>query len=251
MKDLERQFYEGIHRLSNKWRHYLPVYHDLFSGYCGENVNILEVGVFQGGSLQIWKAFFGEQANVFGIDSAQDSHRFEEEQIRIFAGDQLDRNFLEATATRIIEQTGKIDIIIDDGGHTMDMQKTTFEALYPHLIPGGIYVCEDTHTSYWPEFGGGLRNPDSFIEYAKGLVDRMNALTAFGSNDATGVYTAWRDHEVTPDFEPENEFALSTESIQFVDSLVVFRKARERKNPAGYRSFVYAGQPESLDPDGE
>lgn len=72
-------------------------------------------------------------------------------------------------------QIPKLDILIDDGGHTINQQIVTFEELYDHINDDGIYLCEDLHTSYWRNYGGGFNNPNSFIEYSKKLIDSINA----------------------------------------------------------------------------
>ena len=62
-------------------------------------------------------------------------------------------------------------ILIDDGGHTMEQQIVTFEELYDHINDGGIYLCEDVHTSYLEKFGGGYQKEGTFIEYSKKIID--------------------------------------------------------------------------------
>ena len=69
----------------------------------------------------------------------------------------------------------QVDIVIDDGGHRMQQQITSFEELYPHIQPHGVYLCEDIHTSFWPDFDGGYRRAGTFLEYSKGLIDRLYA----------------------------------------------------------------------------
>ena len=53
-----------------------------------------------------------------------------------------------------------LDILIDDGGHTMNQQITTFEVLFDKVKEDGIYLCEDLHTSYFKYFGGGYKKKD-------------------------------------------------------------------------------------------
>ena len=71
--------------------------------------------------------------------------------MHVHAGDQADRALLR----RLADDYGPFDVVIDDGGHTAAQQVASFEALFPGLRPRGAYVVEDTHTSYWPAFGGG------------------------------------------------------------------------------------------------
>src|SRR5919197_1231492 len=111
---------------------------------------------------------------------------------------------------------------IDDGGHTMAQQITTFQELYPHVQPRGVYVCEDLHTSYQPHWGGGLGRPGTFIEVAKLLVDRLHAW----------YYTA--------PGEPLDDFALDAYSLNFYDSMLVIEKrplSQPRSSMVGRPSF--------------
>ncbi|MFV8819965.1 class I SAM-dependent methyltransferase [Haliea sp. E17] len=173
MNDLERYFHNNPGKLITKWDNYWAVYERHFSRFRGRAPRVLEIGVCHGGSLQMWKHYFGPEARIYGVDIHQRSKAFEEAQIEIFIGDQEDRAFLRDLRHSIPAP----DIIIDDGGHTMLQQRNTFEELYPSLAPGGLYLCEDTHSSYWPRFGGGYRRPDSFIEYMKSHIAALGAGT--------------------------------------------------------------------------
>ena len=120
-----------------------------------KHLNLLEIGVggeedvYKGGnSLRMWKRYF-PNGNIFSIDIF-DKSIHEEKRIKIFRGDQTDASFLNDISNKI----GDIDIIIDDGSHINNHVIKTFEILFPKLKDGGIYVVEDTQTSYWPEYGG-------------------------------------------------------------------------------------------------
>jgi hypothetical protein len=91
----------------------------------------------------------------------------------------------------------------------MDQQVTTFRELFEHIADDGVYLCEDLHTSYFPEFGGGLRRPGTFIEFSKQLIDQLNA---WHTRDA-------EQHEV-------DDFTLSAHSMHFYDSILVIEKRR-------------------------
>lgn len=202
MNDLERYFTENDGRLISKWRHYFEIYDRHFSRYRGTAVTVVEVGVFEGGSLQMWKDYFGPAARIYGVDINPDVLQFAEDQIQIIVGDQGDERFLRNLAA----QLPQIDILIDDGGHTMRQQRTTLDVMLPLIAPDGVYVCEDLHTSYWREYGGGFRRRSSFIELSKRLVDSLNA---------------WHSHSrrlaVT-------EFTRSVHGIHFYDSVLVIEK---------------------------
>jgi hypothetical protein len=121
--------------------------------------------------LQIWKEYFGPSAKIFGIDINPRCKELEEEQIEIFIGDQEDRKFLKSLAEKI----PRIDILIDDGGHTMKQQINTFEELFSHIDQSGVYLCEDLHTSYWSAGGRGYNKRSTFIKYSKNFIDAINA----------------------------------------------------------------------------
>jgi hypothetical protein len=168
---LEKYFYRGKGRLVYKWVHYLPIYDQHFKRYRRKRVTIVEFGVFHGGSLQMWKNYFGRKARIIGVDFNPRCKELEEKQIEVFIGDQADRKFLR----KLREEIGPIDIIIDDGGHTMKQQITTFKEMWPGVKDGGIYVVEDLHTSYAKMYGGGYLKKGTFIEFAKHLMDQLNA----------------------------------------------------------------------------
>lgn len=167
---LEDFFFYGRHNPIRKWWHYFEIYHQYFNRFVGSNVKMLEIGVYKGGSLQMWKDYFGNKAMVVGIDIDEACKQYEDDQINICIGSQNDVDFLET----VWEQYGPFDIVLDDGSHFMEHQITTFEALFPRLKADGVYICEDTHTSYWSLFQGAFQKEDTFIEYSKKLVDEIN-----------------------------------------------------------------------------
>ncbi len=144
MNELETYFRNNNAKLINKWMHYFDIYDRHFSRFKGKEIVVLEVGVFQGGSLQMWKNYFGDRAKIYGIDINPHCKELEEENVEIFIGSQSDRKFLR----QVKESIPPIDILIDDGGHTMKQQIVTFEELFDHVKDNGVYLCEDLHTSY-------------------------------------------------------------------------------------------------------
>jgi hypothetical protein len=119
----------------------------------------------------MWKNYFGDQAKLFGLDINPDCRQLEEEQIKVLIGDQSDRDFLLSMKAKL----PRIDVLIDDGSHTMKGQIATFEVLYPHISLDGVYICEDLHSSYWMDFGGGVGRKGTFVEYSKNFIDRIHA----------------------------------------------------------------------------
>lgn len=203
MNDLENFFRANTGRLIHKWLHYFEIYDRHFAPFRGRPLNVLEFGVSQGGSLKMWRDYFGPQLRLYGVDINPNCGQFEEEGVRIFIGDQGDRQFLRNLA----KELPPIDILIDDGGHTMKQQIATFEELFGKIAPNGIYLCEDTHTSYWKRWGGGVRRRDSFIEYSKRWVDDLHA---------------WHSRE--PGRLEVGEFTRTVHSVHFYDSVVVVEK---------------------------
>jgi hypothetical protein len=171
MESLREIFDQLDGKLIQKWDHYIEVYDQYFNKYRGKEVHILEIGVSQGGSLEMWKKYFGEKMHLYGVDINPRCKELEEEQVTIFIGEQEDRNFLNELKNKI----PKIDILIDDGGHTMIQQIVTFEEMFSHIKDDGIYLCEDTHTSYIDAFHGAYKKKNSFIEYSKNFIDYLNA----------------------------------------------------------------------------
>ena len=170
--DMARLFYSHQGRLINKWVHYLDIYEREFSSWRGKSPRLLEIGVSEGGSLELWRAYFGVDATVFGvdIDPACADRVDPPNQVRI--GSQDDAAFLRA----VVEEMGTPDIVLDDGSHIGRHQLASFKVLFPLLAEGGLYVIEDLHTSYWPGFyQGGYRRSGSGIDLVKTLLDDMHA----------------------------------------------------------------------------
>lgn len=154
-----------------KWMHYFDIYERHFERFVGQKVNVLEIGVYHGGSLQMWKNYFGDKATIWGLDIDPRCKSFEEEQIHVIIGDQGDKDFWKTIKPKL----PSFDIIIDDGGHFMYQQKITFEEMFSNLSPQGVYLIEDLHTSYMEEYGGGLNRSDTFVEYSKKIIDSLHA----------------------------------------------------------------------------
>ena len=209
MNDLEKYFRNNTNRLIHKWNHYFDIYDRHFKRYRNKEIVILEIGVFQGGSLQMWKDYFGKDAKIYGIDIDPKCKDLEEENIEVFIGSQSDRKFLRS----IKESIPKIDIIIDDGGHTMKQQRVAFEELFDHVKDDGIYLCEDLMTSYWLKYGGGHKRRNTFIEYSKNFIDYLNA-----------YHSQQKSLKV-------NSFTKSVDSIHYYDGIIVIEKMKKTQEP--------------------
>jgi hypothetical protein len=179
-------FYSGnLRRLaqiygSDKWDEhwYWQHYEHHFAPLRNKNITLLEIGIggygdpkSGGGSLRMWRSYF-PKGRICGIDIVN-KNPHDEGRIHTFQGDQGDEEFLK----RVVALIGKPDIIIDDGSHINKHVSKTFHILFPLLADRGLYVVEDTQTSYWPNYGGSsedlLGAPTSMC-MLEGLVDGIN-----------------------------------------------------------------------------
>lgn len=166
---LSNVFYEHTGRNSGKWKHYFDYYDRHLERFIGKQFTLLEIGTCYGGSLQIWKKYFGSNVKIIGID-IDPRTKFEEPQIYTEVGSQSDPEFLAT----ILNRYGTPDVIIDDGSHIQNDVMSSFINLYPRLNDGGVYVIEDTHTSLWSGYNGGIKNPNNFIEIASRFAMDVN-----------------------------------------------------------------------------
>jgi len=164
--------------------------------------------VGHGGSLQMWKSYFGKRAQIIGIDIVPICKTIEERQIEIHIGSQSDRVFLSELKNKI----PPLDILIDDGGHLMEQQIVSFEEMFSHIKENGVYLCEDLCISYWEEFNGGYKQLNTFIEYSKNFIDYLNANHS-------------RQNDLTV-----NEFTRSVNSIHYYDNVLVIEKGRQEQH---------------------
>ena len=201
----EKFFHNNKENIINKWDHYFDIYERHFSKYRDKDIVLMEVGVSNGGSIKMWLNYFGKKTKIYGIDIDPRCKEFEENNVEIFIGSQSDLQFLE----EIKKKVPKIDILIDDGGHFMEQQITTFNVLFSHVKDDGVYLCEDLHTSYWLYFGGGYKRDGTFIEYSKNFIDQLNAFHS-------------EQRQLIP-----NSFTRSVDSIHYYDSVLVIHKKKK------------------------
>lgn len=203
-KSFQDLFLEHDGRLIDKWSGYFNVYDRHFGRYRNQPVKVLEIGVYHGGSLQLWKEFFGSVATIVGVDIDARCADYAEENVTIEIGDQSSPSFWQA----FFQKHGDFDVIIDDGSHVNQHQIITFLQAWPHLKDGGTFLVEDLCCAYWSEFAGGYRSRGSFIEFAK---DRVDDLHAFWSKDHNS-------------FRP-NQFTYELGAMAFYDAMAVFEKS--------------------------
>jgi hypothetical protein len=204
---LHRYFLNNASRPLNKWLHYFDIYERHFARFRGKSPTMIEIGVSGGGSLEMWRAYFGEGCKIVGIDINPECKTCEAKDIEVFVGSQDD----PATIDAIFAKYPTVDIVLDDGSHLMPHMIASFVAMYHRIAPDGIYAVEDAHTCYWSEYGGGLRRDGSFMEFVKHKLDEINAAHGRGQI-------------------PVSAFTRSTNAVVCYDSMVVFEK-----RPQGHR----------------
>ena len=207
--NLWSDFLTNDQRLIHKWKHYFPAYERHLSRFRNQDVVMVEIGCGGGGSLQMWKRFLGPHARIVGIDVRPECAEFVEDQIAVRIGDQSDPKFLD----EVLREFGSPDVVLDDGSHIMSHVQASFAHLYPRMARTGVYVVEDLHTAYWPNYEGGLRKPETFIETIKNLIDELNA--------------DWTRGELKPTL-----FTHTTLSMHRYDSMAVFERGRHTKKDA-------------------
>jgi SAM-dependent methyltransferase len=202
-----------------KWTHYFWVYEKHFAHLRDKEFKMLEIGVLNGGSLEMWRNYF-PKAKIVGIDINPDCRDHEQVDKNIFVriGDQSNEEFLQS----LIDEFGEFDLILDDGSHHVDHVNRTFQYLYPNLKDGGIYFIEDTHAAYWSSHGGSINAPESINNVAKDMIDSINADHARGQK--------------TPDYYTKNVKCMTV-----YDSIIVFDKGNvgdkyPQEIGEGYRS---------------
>jgi hypothetical protein len=164
--------YKKSPSLSIKYDTYFPVYEEILSKYRDKEITLVEVGVFNGGSLFMWREYFGAKARIIGVDLNPDAKIWEQHGFEIFIGDQASEIFWR----QLFDTIGPVDVLIDDGGHTNLQQIATVHCAIEHIRDGGVLIIEDVHTSYFREFG----NPwgRSFVGFASKIIDAVNSRAA-------------------------------------------------------------------------
>jgi hypothetical protein len=206
MGGLHEYFLNNNSKVIHKWLHYFDIYEKHFNKYIDKKVLVFEIGVFQGGSLEMWKNYFGENAIIVGIDIEPHCKIYEGENVFIEIGHQSDINFLN----NLVLKYGQPDIVIDDGSHAMVDLVNTFNFLYYKTKENGVYLVEDLHTCYWDEYGGAAYKSDTFIEFSKKHIDELNACHSRG-------------------VVKETEITQTTQCISIYDSIIVYDKRRQSK----------------------
>jgi hypothetical protein len=199
----------------HKWLHYLPVYESVIER--SRPIRMLEIGVFHGGSLRMWREYLHPQSVIVGVDIDPNCKQFDdpERNVHVRIGGQQDATFLQ----EVNSEFGPFDVILDDGSHMTSHMVESFRSLFASaLAEPGTYIAEDVHSNYWKSYRD---SPISFIDFIAVLVDAMHAHYP----DAEGERKFRTGH---PDRLGEVSVPCITptlSSIEIHDSIVVVRKA--------------------------
>ncbi len=163
------KLFKNSKKYSIKWSSYFQVYEKIFSNYRNKKIKFVEIGVANGGSLFMWQKYFGKKAKIIGIDLNPKAKKLERNGFKIYIGNQSDEKFWNY----FYKKEGKVDIILDDGGHKNLQQISTVHYSLPNIKDGGKIIVEDTSTSYLKK---EFNNPSkySFVNYAKNVVDNIH-----------------------------------------------------------------------------
>jgi ubiquinone/menaquinone biosynthesis C-methylase UbiE len=206
-------------KVSDKWSSYLIYYDQLFSSIKNKNINLLEIGVQNGGSLETWAEYFTKGENFIGCDINQkcSALEYKDKRIKLIIGNANSNEIFDSIQTLNLP----FDIIIDDGSHLSPDIIKSFIFYFPLLKPGGVYVIEDTHTLYFNNYLGGLYNETSAQKFFYKLVDIINYQFWDNSYQIESILQNWFPNKQVPKFIQEGWI----DSISFRNSIITIHKS--------------------------
>jgi hypothetical protein len=193
------------------FHNYTELYSEYFAPLKEKPIKFLEIGIYKGSSVKMWEEYF-KNADLHFMDITYKYVEYHSKRSHYYLCDQGNA----AELNQFIQKAGGgFDVILDDGGHSMPQQITSFKTLFPHVKSGGMYIIEDLHTSYWNSYGGN--GPDSTVNFLKSLIDEVNFV---------GARTERANHRNLPSsIRGElNIYRESIESMHFYDSVVIIKK---------------------------
>jgi SAM-dependent methyltransferase len=242
MKSLKDLYKNHSGKVSDKWTIYLEQYDEKLKKYQDLPIKLLEIGVLNGGSLEIFSKYFSNAKLILGCDidpKCKNLKYNKDENIILINGDVNDSKTKE-----IIVEHSKFDIILDDGSHNSDDVVKTFCNYFNYLKDGGLYIIEDLHCSYWREHKGGIFFPISSMNFLKKLIDIVNhehwGIKKNKEWLLKGFLENYKINIEKLDLESIN-------SIEFINSLCFIKKEASKDNKLGKRIVV--GQEAIVVPD--
>lgn len=229
-KTLEQLCKEHSGKLSDKWELYLTEYERLLYEYRDRAIALLEIGVQNGGSLEIWSKYFPVGRKFVGCDINPDCAmlKYEDPRIAVVVGDAN----TDAAQAQVLGHSPAFDIIVDDGSHCSSDIVKSFARYFPYLSDGGVFIAEDLHCSYWSDFEGGLAYPLASIEFFKGLADIVNYEHWGNEKSRAEILQPFISKYGVP--LPER-LLQQVHSVEFINSICIVRKAQAERNRLGAR----------------
>lgn len=209
----------------HKWSHYFPVYQSIFGSLRDKPLRVLEIGVYHGASLKLWRKYFRHaQTIIVGVDIASDCLEFDAPAVGIHVriGSQTDAGFLK----KIVDEFGPFDLIIDDGSHVSSHIIASFNHLFASgLKDSGIYFVEDLHANYWTPWRD---SPKSFLDIGKELIELMHA--HYQRTTSADFFIAQASNNPHAALEVPLITTMIQE-IRFFDSIVAIQKTLRKHVP--------------------
>ncbi len=236
-KTLRELYAEHAGKVSDKWALYLREYDRLFNDYRHQPIRLLEIGVQNGGSLEIWDQYFSNVVCLLGCDINPDCSKlqYDSDHIRVIVGDAN----ADVIYQQILQHSAQFDIVIDDGSHTSGDIVNSFALYFPHVTDGGVFIAEDLHCSYWNTFEGGIFHPYSSMTFFKRLADIINhehwGIPKTQADLIEGICTHYG-------CKVNADVLAQVHSVEFINSMCVVRKAPAASNVLGQR--IIAGTQE-------
>jgi GT2 family glycosyltransferase len=233
MKTLNQIVSDHQGKVTDKWTLYIHEYEHLFARFRDKPVVVLEIGVQNGGSLELWNAYFPAAKAIIGCDinPACENLQFNADRIHVVIGDANTDQFARQIATI----SPSVDIIIDDGSHTSKDIIGLFSRYFPLLEDDGLYVIEDLHCSYWKSYEGGLSYPYSSVSFLKGLTDILHHEHWGISKQRRELLIKYSRHYGV---EFDEDVLASIDSVTFVNSICAIKKNTKRNRGLGCRCVI-------------
>ena len=229
---LLKLYLEHKGKAAHKWSSYLNEYDRLFQDFRDVPISILEIGVQNGGSLDIWSKYFKKACTIVGVDINPKCSNliYDDPRIHIVIGNINDPQVIE----NILYYSSQFDIIIDDGSHESQDIITTFVNFFPILSKNGVFIVEDLHCSYWQTFGGGIFYPFSSMAFFQKLVDILN-FEHWGVEKTRENLI--RDFIEKYNLNIDSKILEDIYSIEFLNSMCVLKKFTQREG-LGYHIAI-------------
>ena len=241
-KTLIELYQEKSGKVSIKWEFYLKEYDRVLAGYQDNPVNILEIGVQNGGSLEAWSQYFKNAQSIVGVDIDQNCQNlvYSDNRIQVIIGDCCQQEINE----KITGKAASYDLIFDDGSHRSADIIKAFLLYFPKLSVDGLYIIEDLHCSYWSNYEGGLFDSNSSIAFIKKLIDIINFQHW---QNGVSIHQFLETFLIKSGVEPLTvniDFFNQIHSIEIINSLCIIKKKAVQDN--SIRELTVKGSDDSV-----